>query len=71
MIGYIVKYPDGMTVTELKKLIKDWPETDRYGDPCEVWVCDRTGLTNQVSEVSVLNRRADEDKEWADILLTP
>ncbi len=31
-------YPNGMTVAELKAMVRDWPETDQNGDPCEVWI---------------------------------
>jgi len=64
-------FPNGMTVTELKKLVCDWPETDEYGEPCEVWLCDSRGLSNQAKRAGALNRRQNEDgsKLWADFIL--
>ncbi len=64
-------FPNGMTVAELKKLVRDWPETDEYGDPCEVWLCDARGLSNQAKRAGALNRRQNDDgsKLWADFIL--
>lgn len=65
----ILQFPNGMTVAELKEIIKDWPEKDGQGDPCEVWVCDAIGLSNQVVSVSALNYRKEAGLVWSDILL--
>ena len=64
-------FPDGMTVAELKELVRKWPETDEYGDPCEVWLGDAQGLSNQAKRAGALNRRQNEDgsKIWADFIL--
>lgn len=64
-------FPDGMTVAQLKAIVRDWPETDEYGDPCEVWVCDGKGLSNQARMATPLNmRRSKDDKTvWADFML--
>jgi hypothetical protein len=51
----IDSFPNGLKVHELKRILKDWPEFDRNGDPYEVWVSDPTGLSNEVREVSPLN----------------
>lgn len=71
MIQLMTDYPDGMTVAELKALVRDWPETDAYGEPCEVWLCDGAGLSNQVRMATPLNMRRSENgaKEWADLML--
>ena len=74
-IGYYMKikrFENGMTVAELKRLIADWPETDEYGDPCEVWLGDGNGLSNQAKEASPLNMRESEggEKKWADLILS-
>lgn len=39
-VGVIIpgEYPMGMTVAELKALIRDWPETDKDDEPNGVWV---------------------------------
>ena len=68
----IVRFENGMTVADLKRLIADWPETDEYGEPCEVWLGDGGCLSNQAKELSSLNMRQSEDgtKQWADILLS-
>lgn len=47
-------FQNGMTVAELKKMIRDWPETDEYGEPCEVWLCDGNDLGNQEREMKTL-----------------
>jgi hypothetical protein len=64
-------FPNGLTVIELKRLVADWPETDAWGEPCEVWIGSRDGTSNVVREVWPLNRRESEDgtKRWADLLL--
>lgn len=64
-------FPNGMTVAELKYMIRDWPETDEYGDPCEVWLCGADGLSNQARHATPLNKRRSEDgsKVWADFML--
>ena len=68
----IIRYENGMTVAELKRLIVDWPETDEYGVPCEVWLGDGRGLSNVVKEASPLNSRESEDgsRNWADFMLS-
>lgn len=67
----IAKFEDVLTVRELKKLIMDWPDEDPHGEACQVWVCDRWGLSNPVRVISPLNKRKTEDgtKEWADLLI--
>lgn len=64
-------FPNGMTVTELKEMVRDWPETDEFGEPCEVWLCDRQGLSNQAIMATPLNMRqsGDKTKVWADFML--
>jgi hypothetical protein len=68
----IIKYKNGMTVTELKELIADWPETNDCGEPCEVWLGDGQGLSNIVKEACSLNNSENEDgsKKWADLMLS-
>ena len=62
-------FENGLTVAELKELIKDWPETNEDGDPTEVWVDNLQGFTNQAKSVSPLNKRKHEDQtESADLL---
>ena len=64
-------FPDGMTVAELKAMIRDWPETDEHGEPCEVWLCNGAALSNQAMMATPLNMRWSEDgsKVWADFML--
>lgn len=64
-------FPNGMTVAELKAMVRDWPETDECGEPCEVWLCDGHGLSNQARMATPLNMRQSEDgtKLWADFML--
>ena len=68
----IIRYENGMTVAELKTLIADWPETNEYGDPCEVWLGNGIGLSNMAKVASSLNSRESEDgsKKWADFMLS-
>lgn len=42
----IVECKDGLTVRELKDILKDWPETGRDGEPTEVWLLDGDGHSN-------------------------
>jgi hypothetical protein len=69
----ITQFPQGLTVKQLKEMIKDWPEVDLFGDPCEVWLGSGNGLTNICTRVSSLNHRSDHDGvhvvESADLLL--
>ena len=46
-------FTDGMTVKQLKDLIKDWPEVyENTGEPCEVWIEDpTTGNSSQVIKI--------------------
>jgi DNA polymerase sigma len=69
----ITQFPHGLTVKQLKDLIKDWPEVDEMGDPCEVWLGTLNGYSNICTEVSSLNLCSFTDgtvaKESADLLL--
>lgn len=56
---------NGLTVKQLKELIKDWPEEDEYGELTEVWLEDMSGTT-QAREVWPLNSRENS----ADLLIT-
>lgn len=62
-------FPNGMTVPELKALLRDWPDADEDGNPCEVWLIDVAGMSVQLREVCPLNQRCSEDgtKSWADL----
>ena len=65
-------FPNGMTVAELKAIIRDWPETDEHGNPCEVWLGKSGGLSNQARKAEPLNHRRSEDsnKVWTDFMLS-
>lgn len=63
-------FANGMTVKQLKELIKDWPEMDRDGEPTEVWIETGKGLTSPVTMATTLNlREMDDGTETADFLL--
>jgi hypothetical protein len=64
-------FPNGLTVKELKELVKDWPEVDEFGEPCEVWVETSQGYSNVVKSVTTLNKRVFDDNVTfsADLLL--
>lgn len=65
-------FQNGMTVADLKALIRDWPETDGNDEPCEVWIETGDNLSNMVCVATPLNYRVGEaGKVWADILLGP
>ena len=61
-------FTNGMTVKELKDLIKDWPEVyESTKEPCEVWLEDpTTGNSSQVKMAFSLNPK----ETGSDILLT-
>ena len=44
------EYPEGMTIAELKALIKDWPDDDSKGEPSRVVISDSNGRINNVTE---------------------
>lgn len=60
----------GVTVKQLKELIKDLPEVDHYGDDLTVWVGDGEGYSNIVTAVHPLNKRTDGGYAHADIILS-
>ena len=48
----------GITIKELKELVKDLPEVDEYGEDYEVWVenTDDEGLSNSAKTIMRLNK---------------
>lgn len=66
------RFPNGITVVELRRLLADWPDYDvTTGEPTTVWVDMRDGTTNDIEGVAPLNRRRNEDDMTysADLLL--
>jgi hypothetical protein len=53
------KFPNGLTVKELKEMIKDWPETNEHGQLTEVWVETDWSTSSVVTEIQPLNMRGD------------
>lgn len=53
-------FPNGMTVKELKELIKNWPETDEFGEDTEVFV-EADGYSMKVYSVTPCNKRTWDD----------
>lgn len=53
MIHY---FKDGMTVRELKALVKNLEEKDEHGEEYEVWVESGAGLSSPVHQASSLNK---------------
>ena len=47
----------GITIKELKELVKNLPETDEYGEDYEMWVSntDDEGLSNSAKTIMQLN----------------
>jgi len=64
------EFTNGMTVRQLKDLIRDWPEDDINGEPTEVWVDNKDGTSRPVFAVWPLNLRKGHDGvDKADVLL--
>lgn len=63
---------NGLTVANLKEILKNWPETDEHGNQSQVWLCGSNGVSEQVVEVWPLNVRYTENNSnmWSDIILT-
>ena len=53
----------GITVKQLKEIVKDWPETDTLGEDSEVWIMTGETLSSPVVAISPLNS--------ADLMLEP
>jgi hypothetical protein len=61
-----------ITVAELKRRIKDWPETNHLGEPTEVWILTGPDVSSQCVAIELLNCRICDDGTTAsDILLCP
>jgi hypothetical protein len=66
----MAKFCGGLTVKQLKEVIKDWPEVNEHtGEDCEVWI-GGNGISNQCKLIAPLNRRFYKGEVSADILLT-
>ena len=50
-------FENGMTVRELKAMIKDWPEINQYGEDCEVWIETGRNLSSPATTAGPLNLR--------------
>ena len=51
-----MEYKKGLTVKELKNIIKDWPDEDSNGTLNEVWIETGQNLSSIVYEVVKLNK---------------
>lgn len=51
----ILRNKNGITIAELKALIEDLPETDKNGDPYEVWISNKERSSNMAREIWPLN----------------
>lgn len=49
------EFKNGLTVKELKEIIKDWPDKNRYDEPNEVWIETGRDLTSPITYISRLN----------------
>jgi hypothetical protein len=48
---------NGITIKELKEIVKDLPEVDEYnGEDYEVWMDDGNGYSNVVTSIYRLNQ---------------
>ncbi len=65
-----LRFPDGLTVRDLKALIADWPEETEDGSLTEVWIGQPGSTSRQAFEAWPLNmRRTEEGNVYADLLL--
>lgn len=46
---------NGITIKELKELIKNLPETDEFGENYEVWIETQNGFSSPVTLIQKLN----------------
>jgi broad-specificity NMP kinase len=52
-----IENKNGITIKQLKELVKDLPEQDEYGDDFELWVMDKDGHTSNIAKsIMQLNR---------------
>ena len=64
------RFTEGLTVTELKRLLTSWPERNEDDEPTEVWLSDGNGISNQAREVWPLRLcTASDGSERADLML--
>ena len=61
----IMNFPNGLTVRELKELIKEWPETDDVNGDCEVWIDNKDGTSSPVHSIWPLNLREQDNGEYS------
>jgi hypothetical protein len=59
-------FEKGMTICELKTIVKNLPEIGADGEPLEVWIETGHDLSSIVTSICTLNRR----NERYDILLS-
>ena len=45
------EFPNGLTVTELKRVVDSWPKTDHHGTPTTVWVETGRGTDSPVVNI--------------------
>lgn len=70
-IVYRTHYPTGLTVQNLKEIVKDWPDLNHEDEPTEVWISRPGNYSNQVRYLSPLTLRTnDAGEQTADILLS-
>lgn len=55
----ILRNSNGITIKQLKQLIKDLPEKDQYGEDYTVWMSSDEGYSNAVKAIWPLNKRED------------
>ena len=66
----ITFFQTGMTVIDLKRLVADWPETNEYGEPSEVWLTNGNGVFNQAKAIIPLGIRYRGSEVSADLMLS-
>lgn len=60
----VIRFPDGMTVKQLKEFIKDWPEMSD-GHPTMVLMKTDNGFTAPVIAIEPTGMSQQEDRTWA------
>lgn len=63
-------FETGMTVIDLKRILADWPETNEYGEPSEVWLTNGSGVSNQAKAIIPLGIRYHGNEVSADLMLS-
>jgi len=65
LLNESMEYPSGLTIRELKCIIKDWPETNGNGELTIVWLSATSGHSVQAYMLSRLGEADLLIGEWS------